>query len=606
MDKEKPLSRFSQVKLTGWICLRLFKMVWSIEPKLFAVSIVFTLLPAVLPFVNFYIYKLVIDQVVAIAGGAVFDSQKLYLLIGLRALTYFLQDLAFKTQDLVERMLWGKVPIYISDLIFQKISGLDLQYFENDKFRDQLEKARESFQTRPQNLISSFLYLLQGSLQAAIAIVAIARLNWVLIFLILLVGIPEFINQTQVSKLIWGLWSENASLRKKYGYLQHILLGFREVKEVRLFQLAGKFISQIKQLQLKIYSENIDLAKKNYKYNILFNLFNSTVFIGVEAFVIFQALAKKLTVGDIGFYTGIVSNFQNSLGGIFRNLNGIFDHSLYVKSIFEVLDLKPLITTPQNPVEINLNKSPKIEFRNVSFSYPGSDKKILDNFSLLIEPGSKIAFVGENGAGKSTIIKLLARFYDVTGGQILINDVDLRLIDLEKWYQALGILFQDFNRYDDKVSENIRLGRLSQDPSLNQIIQASMAAGAHQMINQLEKGYEQMLGRHFEGGIELSGGQWQKIALARAFFRNAPVLILDEPTSSLDAKAESEVFETVEKLSKDNTVIIISHRFSTVRNADQIYVIEEGKVSESGLHEELMKLNGRYAQLFNLQARGYK
>ncbi|KKQ14947.1 MAG: ABC transporter, ATP-binding/permease protein, partial [Candidatus Daviesbacteria bacterium GW2011_GWA1_36_8] len=235
-----------------------------------------------------------------------------------------------------------------------------------------------------------------------------------------------------------------------------------------------------------------------------------------------------------------------------------------------------------------------------------TNKKILDNFSLSINPGEKIAFVGENGAGKSTLIKLLIRFYDVDSGEILIQGINVKNLKIKDIYKHIGVLFQDYNKYEDTVTENIYLGNVTRNVKLQNIINASISAGSHEMVEKLDKGYSQMLGRMFEGGIELSGGQWQKIALARAFFRNAPILVLDEPTASIDAKAESEIFERVEKLSKDKTVIIISHRFSTVRNADKIYVIDQGKIVESGTHQQLMELDGQYAILFKLQARGYQ
>ena len=242
----------------------------------------------------------------------------------------------------------------------------------------------------------------------------------------------------------------------------------------------------------------------------------------------------------------------------------------------------------------------------MDFTYPGVKTKILRNFSLTINPGEKVAFVGENGAGKSTIIKLLARFYDVTAGEILINNKNIKELEIETWYKNLGVIFQDFIMYEDSAKENIRYGKIYEEMGLEKITEAAKASGAHPFIEKLDKGYEQMLGRMFKGGTDLSVGQWQKIALARGFLRDAPILVLDEPTASIDARAESEIFNKVEKLSKDKTVIIISHRFSTVRNADKIYVIDDGKIVESGSHTELMKINGQYATLFNLQAKGYK
>jgi ATP-binding cassette, subfamily B, bacterial len=595
-----------QVKQTFVTSKRLLILVWNIDPKLFTVSVVAILIPAIVPFINIYIYKLLIDQVVAIVGGAPFNPNLFYPLILIRVLTYFFQDAAFRTQNLVERLLWTKVPIYINQIAFKKVSSLDMYYYENDKFRDLIEKFRESYDNRPQRLVTNLLYSLQSVVQVGIALVALFNLNPFFILLILLVALPEFLLQNQQSKLAYGIWNQESSLRKRFHYLIRMVEAHREHKEVKLFGLADRFLKELKKLQEGFYKNNTALAMRNYKLTLSFNVLSTAVFIGVELYVIFQALARRLTIGDINFYTGVVANFQNGLGGLLRNLNNVFDSALYVASVFEVIDKEPIIKEIENPVVLKLNKAPVIEFENVTFRYPDTNKNILENFSLKINPGEKVAFVGENGAGKSTVIKLLARFYDVDEGQILINGIDIENLSIKDWYKHIGVLFQDFNRYEDTVSENIYSGNVEKEFDLDEVIKASSLAGAHKMVEGLDKKYDQMLGRMFEEGIELSGGQWQKIALARAFFRNAPVLVLDEPTASIDAKAESEIFNRVEKLSRDKTVIIISHRFSTVRNADKIYVIEDGKIVEAGSHHELLKLNKLYAEMFKLQAAGYR
>ncbi|MCL5783862.1 MAG: ABC transporter ATP-binding protein/permease [Patescibacteria group bacterium] len=601
-----PVQKISQIRETAHTSWQLLKLIWKIDRWLFLGTAASTTIPAFIPFINIYIYKLVIDLVVTAIKNGNFDISQFYPLFALRVATYFLQEVSFRTQDFIGRVLWSKVPNIISQLILTKISTLDIQYYENSKFRDLLDKARESYNFRPQQLIDHLFYGLQSIIQVTIAFGAIAKLNWFLVILVSLVAIPEFINRTQLSKLSWGIWSQNSPLRKRYGYLEHVLQGPREVKEVRMFGLAKRFIGEIKEIQNKFYKDNVGIAKRNYFLNLIFNGLSTGVFVGVEIYVILQALAKRVTIGDINFYTGVVNNFQNGLGGVFRNVSGVFEDSLYVKSIFEVLELQSIVKTAEDPVKVDLQKAPSIEFRDVDFRYPESDHYILKDFSLSLNPGDKVAFVGENGAGKSTIIKLLARFYDTEKGEILINGVNIKDLDLDEWYRHLGVLFQDFNKYDHTVRENIEFGRVHEKSDLDQVIKAATSAGAHPMIQELDKGYDQMLGKTFDEGIELSGGQWQKIALSRAFFRNAPVLVLDEPTASIDAKAESEIFSRVEKLSKDKTVIIISHRFSTVRNADKIYVIDNGKIVESGDHHQLMKLDGQYASLFNLQAKGYQ
>lgn len=606
LDKEKASKKIDQVKQTVSVSWRMLKLVWKTDRLLFIGTTIAVLVPAVVPFLNAYIAKLVIDRVVEIVGGAPFVPADFYPLLFFSIATYFLQDVAFRTQGFMERLLWTKVPIYLNQLVFEKLSTLDMQYFENDKFRNLIEKVRESIGHRPQNLVDNILFAAQSLLRLIIAFIALANLNWFFILLVSLVAIPEFINQTAQSKLSWGIWSDNSAFRKRFGYLNHLLFHHREVKEIKIFRLAKKFIDEAKSIQNKFYNDNKKLAQKSLYYGLIFNGLSTAVFIGIQIYVIFEALAKRVTVGDINFYGQVISNFQNGLGGLLRNLNGVFESNLYIQSIFDLLDSEPIVKPPQKPLKLNTQKALTIEFKNVTFTYPESKAKILNNFSLLINPGDKIAFVGENGAGKSTIIKLLVRFYDVNEGEILINGINIKDLDIDDLYQHIGVLFQDFNNYEDPVRDNIYFGDIHREENLDEIIKASISAGAHPMIQKLDKGYKQMLGKTFEGGIELSGGQWQKIALSRAFFRNAPVLVLDEPTAAIDAKAEAEIFGRVEKLSKDKTVIIISHRFSTVRNADKIYVIDNGKIVESGSHEQLMKEDGQYASLFKLQARGYQ
>ena len=598
--------KVSQLKGSFFTSMRLLKIVWQTDPGLFCGALASILIPAVIPFLNIYIYKLVIDLVVASVSNTTFDPTRLYPLLGFRLATYFLQEAAFRTQSFMERLLWTKIPIKLNQLIFKKISSLDVHYFEDDKFRDLLVKVQESYSYMPQKLVDNLFFSFQSMLQLSIAFIALAKLNWFFIILISLVAVPEFINQLLRSKVSYGIWDAEAPLRKRFDYLTHLLQNSMSIKEMKIFQLAAGFLKEIKSLQEKFYLTNKKLAQKNYYTSLVFNGLSTLIFVGIEIYVVFEALAKRVTVGDIGFYTGVVSNFQNGLGGLFRNLNEVFNSSLYVKSIFEVLDAPSIVEQPENGIILKSKSPPMIEFKKVCFSYPGSNTKILNDFSLTINPGEKIALVGENGAGKSTIIKLLARFYDSDEGEILIDGRDIKSLDLDSWYKHLGVLFQDFNRYEDRAKQNIKFGDVDGSDNLKEVINASISGGAHEMINKFDKGYEQILGKTFEGGIELSGGQWQKVALARAFFRNAPILVLDEPTAAIDAKAESEIFDRVEKLSKDKTVIIISHRFSTVRNADKIYVLDNGKITESGSHKELMKLSGQYAELFNLQAKGYQ
>lgn len=600
------ISRFGRIKETYQTSTRLVRLVWAVDQRLFLATILITLIPAVIPFVNAYIYKLLIDAVVASTSGTNIELSYLLTLGGARLLTYFIQDIAFKAQDFFERLLWTKFPIHLNQLIFGKIAELDVQYFEDSDFKNLLERVRESYTHRPQKSLSYTLFLFQNILQLSIAFIAIIALNPWLLILALLVTVPEFINQTKLTKASWTIWWSDSPARKRFTYRASIMQDANQLKEIRLFGLAKTFLNEIKKVQHTFYLDNAKISKRHFTYQAGFSVIGTGMFIGVEGYVLWLALAKRISIGDISFYTQVVTNFQNGLGGLFRNINGIFENILYLQSIFELLDTKPVIIDKPNATQISFDKPPAIEFRNVSFTYPGSGKATLRNVSFTINPGEKIAFVGENGAGKSTIVKLLVRFYDVTEGAILIDGHDLREINRLSWHRHVGVLFQDFNRYEDTAKSNIHYGNISADDTMSAIEHAAELGGAHEMINSFTKGYDQMVGRIFEDGIELSTGQWQKMALSRAFFRNAPILILDEPTASIDAKAEAEIFERIQHLTQDKTVIIISHRFSTVRHADTIFVIQNGTISESGNHKQLMQVNKQYASMFDLQAKGYQ
>lgn len=606
MDPEDQKFEKAQLKDSFQTTISMLKYVAKVDWRLLTITIISTAIPAIIPFVNLYVNKLIIDQVITSLTSPTLNLAPFYPLFAIRIISYFVQDTSFRIQSFVERLLWTKVPIRLYDDLFKKVASLDAYYFEDPEFKNLLERARQNYAFRPQNLVSQALYAFQSLVTMSIAFVALVQLNWFFTILITLVAVPEFIVQTQYSKVAWGIFGTRSSFRRKFQYLTSHFESYRKIKEIKLYQLAEKFLKEINNLQQQFYKDNKQLATKALKNDTIFNVFSTLVFLGIEIYVVIEVLMRRLSVGDVSFYTGVVSNFQNAVGGLFRNLNGVWEHSLYVKDIFAVLALEPKIITLPNAKILKLTSPPLIEFKDVSFTYLGAKKQILKSFNLTISPGEKIAFVGENGAGKSTIIKLLARFYDVDSGEILINGTNLKNINLDSWYDYMGVLFQDFNQYEDTVKSNIHFGNIKLEPSPKNLETAAKLAGAGKMINELPGNYEQMLGKTFDKGMELSGGQWQKIALSRAFFRNAKVLILDEPTASIDAKAEAQIFDQVEQISKEKTVILISHRFSTVRNADKIFVVDKGEITESGTHEQLIKLGKTYAKLFKLQAKGYR
>lgn len=593
-----------RLKMTVKIVKKLIALVWVMDRRVFSAAVFAAVLPAVIPFINAYIYKLVIDTVLADIDSGEVNMERLAMLFGFRIATFFVQDALFSTQTFIDQMLWTRFPAQLEKRLHDTIAHLDIAQLEDPTFHDKLEQAKDSLH-RPQSAISNIMFASQSVVQFAIGFAAIIYLNWWLIPFILLVAVPEFIYRLYEGRAGWGIWAWHSPLKRRASHLSWLLQNVPSVKELRIFALAPVFTKENLELHDQFFADNLKLSKRSYGFRLLFNALSTVLFIGVEIYVILLAVARTVTVGDISFYTQVVSNFQNGLGGLLRNISSLFEDSLYVQSLFEVLDTKPAMSRAKKPKALPVDVPPRIEFDHVSFRYPSGDKDILSDISFVIEPGEKIAFVGENGAGKSTLIKLLARFYDPTQGQILVDGKDLREVDIAEWHKRLGVLFQDFNHYEDTVQKNIYYGNVTHGLDQAKIERAAEDGGATSVIAGLEGKYDQMLGKSFEKGIELSTGQWQKIALARAYFRNAPVLILDEPTAAIDAKAEYEIFQRVEQLSKDKTVILISHRFSTVRQADRIIVLNEGKVLESGSHEELLKKEGLYAELFGLQARGY-
>lgn len=600
---------FSKEKLAEtreviYVSKRLLLFLWQTDKLLLVGNLITVSIPAVNPFVNAYTYKLIIDLIVT-SQNSTFDYQLLYKLLTLRFVTLVVQYFGFSLQNYMDTLIWTKIPVNLYQLILSKLAALDVQYFENSKFKDTLQRVKEGYIWRPLNLYSSLFFAFQSVLQLTIAAVALATLNWTLTAAILLSAVPAFIVQIYYSKTQWGVWAQNSPYRKKFWYLSELIQGKEGIKEMKIFQTASKFLGEIQSMQRKFAKENISVGQKRLLISSVFNLVGSAVAIGIETFIILTTIAGKISLGSLSYFTFVVFNFQSSASGFFANLASVFNNALYVKDIIKVLDMPKAITSVEKPIKIDTTTPPKIEFKNVTFSYPNSKQKVLDGLSFTIVPGEKVALVGANGAGKTTIIKLLARFYDVTGGQILINGIDIKSIDLNSWYKMLGVIFQDFIKYEYTLGENIHFGKIWQSYDLEEITKAAKMAGVDKMANKKIK-YDQVLGSTFEGGVELSHGQWQKVALARAFLRDAPILILDEPTASIDAKSEKEIFDKVEKLSEDKTVVIISHRFSTVKNADMIYVIEKGKVEQSGNHQSLLNKNGTYAELFKIQASRYK
>lgn len=496
---------------------------------------------------------------------------------------------------------------YIEIQIDRKLNQLDPAVFESTKFQNLLAQMN-GVKAAINSYLSRMVSVMSFTIQLLTAVVVVSTKFPIFVPIIILSTIPLFLSLNKYRDNTWiFMTKERGMLERLFQYIRITLSSPATSKEVAIFKNSPSLMEKFKTSHDSYYKRFSKAYKKTLLIMILSGLVQLTAFVLTQAYNLAAVFAKKLAIGQFTLYFQQSLNLVQATEGVLDNYSSMNARVKSIDQYIELLEYPNSIAQLDKPIAIPKKPNPPvIEFKNVSFKYPQSERLILKDFNLRIQSGEKISLVGENGAGKSTIIKLILRFYDVTDGEILINGINIKEIDLDTWYKEIGALFQDFIKYQFTFKENVIYGDLAQKDNLEALKDAIKKAGADSFLGNLPKGIDQVVGKTFEGGEDLSGGQWQKLALARAFFRNAPLLILDEPTSAIDAKAEYEIFENVQKLQKDKTVIIISHRFSTVRNADRILVLDEGKIIEEGNHEKLMEKKGLYAELFNLQAEGYK
>ena len=469
-----------------------------------------------------------------------------------------------------------------------------------------LQNARRQADTSALSIVNSTLQMVQQVITLISLVVLLVRFSPWLAVIVFVSAIPSFLSQSQYAERAFRAVSRRAPESRLLNYLEMLLTGNDTIKEIKLFGLGEPLLKRYQELFTKFYLEDRAIAQRRTWAGLGWGLLSNLAYYGSYAWIVLRTIAGSITLGDMTMFLGIFRQSQSSIRSLLDSLNRLYESNLYLDNLLDYLKLQPVLMAPADGIIAPAPIRQGIEFRNVSFRYPGSDTFVLRNINLHIQPGERIALVGLNGAGKTTLIKLLTRLYDPTDGQILLDGVDLREYDLTSLHQRFGVIFQDFVRYQFTVRENIGFGQVDALDDLDRIKNAADRGGAGSIIEKMPKGYDTMLGRRWEKGQELSGGQWQKIALARAFMRKAEVLVLDEPTSALDAEAEYEVFRRFGELMEGRIAVLISHRFSTVRMADRIVVLSAGKILELGSHAELMALDGAYARLFNLQAEGYR
>lgn len=552
-----------------------------------------------------WVGKEIIDEVILLINNEGSELFRLYYLIGIEFALAIFSDIFNRLISLTDGLLGDLYSNKSSVKLIQKTSQVELADLEDADFYDKLERARRQTTSRV-SLMSNVLSQLQDIITVASLISALIYFYPILILLLVISIIPSFVNELKFSKSSYSLQRSWTTERRELDYMRMIGASDVTAKEVKLFGLADFISESFEKIADKYYEANKKLAIARTIWGGVFHIIGDIAYYGAYVFIVIKAVSGFVTVGELTFLAGSFSRLRNQLQSIFSRFSQITESALYLQDYFDFIDVKFGANEDFEKYPMPKELMQSIEFRNVSFSYPQSDKAVLKNISFKLNKGEKLALVGENGAGKTTLIKLLLRLYEPSEGTILIDEVDIRHYPKEDFQQFFGAIFQDFVKYYLTAKINIAVGNIDEVDNDERIVSSAINSLANEVIDELPEGYEQGLGKRFKKGAELSGGQWQKIALARAYMSDAQVIVLDEPTSALDAKAESEVFQRFIGLTEDRTSIIISHRFSTVRMADRILVLKDGNILEIGTHEELMKNEQLYSELFSLQAAGYQ
>jgi ATP-binding cassette subfamily B protein len=589
----------------GWRSIpRFFREIYQAGPGLFAGNIAARILKAFGPVVLLWVGKLIIDEIVRLLEQEGADMGTLWRYVAIELGVALLMDLLGRAVNLTDGLLGDLYSNASSERIIRKAQELTLEQLEDPKFYDKLERARTQTNSRV-NLMSNVLGQAEALLSVGSLIAGLIFFEPWLIVLLFLSIVPSFINEVRYSSQRYSLARSWTSERRELDYLRYIGANTLTAKEVKLFGLTGFIAARFKNLAHRYYLLNRRIAIRQTLFGGLFNLLGVLSYYGAYVLIIYRTLGGFLSLGELTFLSGSFNRLQGSLQGLFSRFTRISESALYLKDYFDFIDLH--IPAPERePVPLPQRISEGFEFRDVHFTYPGSKTPILKGISFTLRAGEKMAFVGQNGAGKTTLVKLILGFYTPTSGQILLDGTDISRFDPQAYRDRFGVIFQDFFRYEFTLRENIAVGNIEALDDEGRIMEAARKSLADSVVREVEEGLEQQLGRRFYQGQELSGGQWQKVALARAYMKDAEVMVLDEPTASLDARAEYEVFRRFIGLTKGRTSIIISHRFSTVRMADRILVLDAGRIVELGTHEELLEKGGLYAELFHLQAAGYQ
>ncbi|MEN8144871.1 MAG: ABC transporter ATP-binding protein [Gemmatimonadota bacterium] len=579
------------------------KLVWRSARGWTIVSLILLVIMAVLPLVGLWAMKQVVDTVTV---ADVSDPVRGVLIwVGILTLVGFLTSVGRSLTGLATEAQGHLVTDHMLQVLHSKALEVDLEYYENPAYFDTLHRAQQEAPFRPTRIVGNLSRVGQSAVTSVGVVVLLMTVHWVLAALLALAVLPGLVVRQRYADKLFRWHRQRVETERRALYLDRLLMGAEHARELRIFGLGAELSRRFKQLRDEIRGERISLAVRKSTADLWTQFAGAAVLLGSLGFIGYRTAQGFLSAGDLVMYFGAVQKGQALLQSLFGGIGALYEDNLFLTTLDDFLSLEPTVAAPANPAAVPVSIQSGFVLKNVSFSYPGSSRATIDDVSLTIGAGEMVALVGANGSGKTTLVKLLCRLYDPDDGIVSLDGVDIRRFDPVSYRRQLAVVFQDFSRYQMTVGENIWFGDVDKEADDRRLADALRAAGAEELVAGLPQGVETLLGKWFAGGEELSLGEWQKLALARAFFSDSQLLILDEPTSSLDAQAEAEVFASLRGLTRDRSVLVISHRFSTVRMADRICVLEHGRITESGPHDQLMAARGTYARLFELQASMY-
>ena len=581
-----------------------FYFVWESGPTVVFWNITIRVIVAFLPVGIGIVGRFIIDGVNRLRVHQALP-QHFWWLVGAEMALAVVTGVLSRAVDYFDNLLADRYTHHVSVEVMRKAASLDVTVYEDPVFYDRLERARVQATDRLA-MIQQMGRLIQQTVTAMAFSAVLIRYSPFLLLLLVAGILPAFLGESHFAFLTYAKNFRQTPARRQMDYLRQVGGSKEAAKELKLFNLSEYLTNRFTAYSKQIYEENVALNRRRLFWGGLLALVGQLGYYGAYALSIYRTIQGRYTIGDLTLITTAIMQAMSNIQQAFSTASGVADQALFLTDLLAFFEMKPSVASKENGLPAPSPMTRGFEFRNVSFVYPGTDRRVLSNFSFTLQPGERVALIGENGQGKTTVVKLITRLYDPSEGQILLDGVDLREYDLADLHAEIGVIFQDFMRYEMTARENIAVGRVEVSHNANEIEHAAEKSLAAGVVARLGGGYDQMLGRRFEGGVDLSGGEWQKLALARAYLRDAQLLILDEPTAALDARSELEVFERFAELTQGKMALLISHRFSTVRMADRIVVLEGGRLVEEGSHAQLIALGGRYAAMFEMQAASYR